>query len=129
LYGALWFSHFQESIMDDGRSYGEAVEQQCALASSFLNYTSDCAQFNGVGYVVQYNYTALHAALLYETLATEGIVRHATNDQAIVVEATIAPLPFTARESGIGKANNAFLVWFLVSIRIELRCNCLLPLR
>jgi hypothetical protein len=115
--------------MDDGRSYGEAVEQQCELASSFLNYTSDCTQFSGIGYVVQYNYTALHAALLYEALATEGIVRHATNKQDVIVEATIAPLPFTERESGIGKANNAFLVWFLVSIRIELRHNCSLPVR
>jgi hypothetical protein len=115
--------------MDDGRSYGDAVVQQCGLASSFLNYTSDCTQFSGMGYVIQYNYTAVHAALLYEALATEGIVRHSTNEQDVVVEATIAPLPFTARESGIGKANNAFLVWFLVSLRMELLRICLLHLR
>jgi hypothetical protein len=119
LYGAIWFTHFQDSLLDDGRSYGDAVVSQCELASSFLNYTSNCSRFGGVGYVVQYNFTALHAALMYETLATEGIVRHATNNQDVVVEATVAPLPITAVESSIGEAEDAFLVWFLVSACIH----------
>jgi hypothetical protein len=101
--------------MDDGRSYRETVSVQCEMASASLNYSSNCSRFGGVGYVVQYNYTAVHSALLYESMANEALVRHGTNNPNFIVETTIAPLPVTALERTIGAPENAFLVWFLVS--------------
>lgn len=115
-YGAIWFTHFPDSVMSDGRSYNETVVEQCIVASSFLSYRSDCRRFGGIGYVVLFNFTALHSALLYETLANEAIARHATTNPDLVVQAAISPLPYTAVESGIGAAEDAFLVWFLVSL-------------
>lgn len=116
-YGAIWFSHFQDSIMDDGRFYSETAVSQCRFIARSLNYSTRCSSFGGVGYVIQYNFTALHSALLYETLANEALVRHATNISDFVVQATIAPLPLTFVESREGAFENALLVWFLVSIQ------------
>lgn len=119
-YGAIWFSHFQDSIRSSGNGslYNESVIAQCGYLSLLTNYnySSNCARFGGVGYVVQYNHTALHAALLFETLANEALVRHATSNPDFVVETSIAPLPVTTVESNIGAGEDAFLVWFLVSL-------------
>jgi hypothetical protein len=104
--------------MDDGRPYRETVVGQCEMTSASLNYSSDCSRFGGVGYVVQYNYTAVHSALLYESIANEALVRHAMNNPNFIVETTIAPLPVTAVERTIGAPENAFLVWFLVSAAV-----------
>lgn len=115
-YGAIWFTHDQSSVTN-GRLYSESVIEQCSFISPRLTYSSDCARFGGVGYVIQYNFTAPHAALMYEALANEALVRHATTDNpGFTVEATIAPLPLTAVEDNIGAGEDAFTVWFLVSI-------------
>ena len=113
-YGAIWFSHFQSSVTN-GVMYNDTVINQCLFASTLGNYSSDCARFGGVGYTVQYNFTALHAALLYENVANEVLVRHATSNPNFTVETTIAPLPVTANESNLAVGDISFLVWFLVS--------------
>jgi ATP-binding cassette, subfamily A (ABC1), member 3 len=106
--------------MDDGRSYADTVTSQCEQVSAQTNYShpDDCKFFGGVGYIVQYNFTALHAAPLFQTLADEALVRHATGNRNITIEATIAPLPITLREQAYGKAEDAvaasFAAWFLV---------------
>jgi ABC-type multidrug transport system fused ATPase/permease subunit len=83
--------------------------------SNVGNYTSvECADFGGIGYVVQYNYTALHAAPLYQTLADEALVRQALNSDTYTIQCTIQPLPITEVEEGIGAAEDAFTAWFLV---------------
>jgi hypothetical protein len=116
-YGAIWFSHFKDSI-SNGKLYNETVIGQCLLLESSLNYTADCNRFNGVGYIVQYNYTALHAALLFEQIANEALARQGSKNMDIIVETTISPLPVTGVERSIGAGLNAFLAWFLVSARL-----------
>lgn len=113
-YGAVWFTHDQTSVTN-GRLYNESVIEQCSFVSSLLTYRQDCVRYGGVGYVIQYNYTALHAALMFEALANEALVRHATDNLEFTVEATIAPLPITNVEKKIGAGEDAFAVWFLVS--------------
>lgn len=68
-----------------------------------------------MGYIVQYNFTAIHASLVFEGLATEALVRHGTKNTNISVETTIFPLPITKVEENIGAGTDAFLIWFLVS--------------
>lgn len=114
-YGAIWFSHFQDS-MTNNAMFNESSVNRCMVASPLLNYSSSCNRFGGVGYTLQYNFTALHSAVLYEKLANEALVRHATTNPDFTVETTIAPLPTTAVESNIGAGENGFLVWFLVSL-------------
>lgn len=87
-----------------------------------LNYTTieDCQNFQGVGFVVQYNFTGLHTGPLYQSLADQALARYASNDPAIVIKTTIAPLPITQLETSFGQAEDAFLAWFLVSLSILL---------
>lgn len=116
-YGAIWFTHSNSSIITaNSTSFTEAVLDQCKYARYRLklNY-SDCSKFSGVGYVIQYNYTALHSALLYENVANEALVRHSTSNDNFKVETTIYPFPVTANEKRISAGENAFVTWFLVS--------------
>lgn len=84
-------------------------------SSNVGNYTSvECADFGGIGYVVQYNFTALHVAPLYQTLADEALVRQALNSDSFNIQCTIQPLPITKVEEGFGAAEDAFTAWFLV---------------
>jgi len=113
-YGAIWFTHDQFSMVN-GTLYNETVVQQCQLANSAITYPRDCRRFGGVGYVIQFNFTAPHAAIMYETIANEALARHASDNPDLKVETTIAPLPITAVESSLGAGEDAFTVWFLVS--------------
>jgi ATP-binding cassette subfamily A (ABC1) protein 3 len=63
---------------------------------------------------VQYNFTALHVAPLYQTLADEALVRQALDTDAFNIKCTIEPLPITKVEEGFGAAEDAFTAWFLV---------------
>lgn len=106
--------------MDDGTSYSDTVIRQCEQVSAQTNYSrvDDCKYFGGVGYIIQYNFTALHAAPLYQTLADEALVRHSTGIQNFTIETTIDPLPKTLREQAYGIVEDAiesdFAAWFLV---------------
>lgn len=114
-YGAIWFTHEADSvIVENDQKYSDLATAQCQAASSLLDYVDDCEGFGGVGYVVQYNFTAYHGALMFEALANEALVRHATGNPDFKVEATIAPLPVTKVENSIGTGENAFGAWFLV---------------
>lgn len=115
-YGAIWFSHFQDSTTVNNTLYNNTVIEQCKYVSPLVNYSAGCARFNGVGYVIQYNFTALHSALLYESLANEALVRYATSAPDFEVEITIAPLPITSKESKLGAGEDGLFAWFLVSI-------------
>jgi ABC-type multidrug transport system fused ATPase/permease subunit len=63
---------------------------------------------------LQYNFTALHVAPLYQTLADEALVRQALNNDDFNIKCTIDPLPITKVEEGFGAAEDAFTAWFLV---------------
>ena len=102
--------------MDNGISYDDTVMSQCQQVSSQVNYSrvEDCQHHAGLGFIIQYNFTLLHGAVLYQALADEAIVRHATGNSNISIETTIAPLPTTFRETKAHKADDAFTAWFLV---------------
>jgi hypothetical protein len=114
MYGAIWFSHLDDSSTN-GMLYRDAVAKQCDYVDQFLYYSQGCDRFKGVGYTIQYNYTALHGALLFEKLANEALIRRGTSNFEISVETTIQPLPVTTVEKRIGAGTDAFLAWFLVS--------------
>jgi hypothetical protein len=95
--------------------YNDSVASICHLAANYLNYTSDCSLYEGFGYVIQYNFTALHAALMFENRVNEALSRRGSGNPFINVKTTIAPLPVTPIEANIGAAEDAFAAWFLVS--------------
>jgi ABC-type multidrug transport system fused ATPase/permease subunit len=95
-------------------SFTEAVIQQCRTNPGSYSSVEACTRFGGVGYVVQYNYTAVHVAPLYQVLADEALVREALNDDNITIQLTIDPLPVTQVEDSYGAAQDATTAWFLV---------------
>lgn len=116
-YGAIFFTKDQFSTLDGSSvSFEQAASDACIGLAPELNYTSadDCLDFGGVGYVIQYNFTALHVAPLYQALADEALVREALGNPDFSVECTIAPLPITKNEESFGEAEDAFNAWFLV---------------
>jgi hypothetical protein len=58
-YGAMWYTFEPNSTIVGSTStntsdlFGDAVVNQCSIASDALNYTNtaDCVKFRGVGYV------------------------------------------------------------------------------
>lgn len=115
-FGALFFTHDRTSVLDDFQNslYSVAVEEACRSRSG--NYTSNeiCDDYQGIGYVIQYNYSALHVAPLYQSLADEALVRQARDFPDFEIRCTVAPLPITSREASYGKSEDAFSAWFLV---------------
>lgn len=102
---------FPGNIEVDGLPYSEAVIGVCL--DRIGNYTtqSNCVDFDGIGYVIQYNFTALHVAPLYQTLADEALVREATGDTGFKIQTTLHPLPITSVEASVGAADDAFTAW------------------
>ena len=117
-YGAIWYSHFQDSL-SNGTSFNKDVMAQCSITNQQINYTTGCTRFNGVGYTIQYNFTAIHASLLFEQIANEALVRRGVNNTDIIIETIIAPLPVTSAEEKIGAGIDGFLAWFLVSTLLK----------
>jgi hypothetical protein len=97
-----------------GQPFSEAAIGACL--SRVGNYTtqSDCLAFSGIGYIIQYNFTAIHVAPLYQMLADEGIIREATGSLNFTIQTTIHPLPITNVEQNVGEADDAFTAWFLM---------------
>jgi hypothetical protein len=116
-YGAIWFTRDKNSTTNGSASYDQLAISQCIKYSSTANYTgsnSSCQHFRGFGYVVQYNFTALHVTPMYLALADQSLAREGANNDGIIVDVTIDPLPFTSVESKLAKSQDAFSAWFLV---------------
>jgi hypothetical protein len=122
-YGSIWFTRDTESTVDESSNssslFSTQISERCAELAPLLNYTSldDCANFQGIGFVLQYNFTGLHTAPTFQSLADQALARYATNDPTITITTTIAPLPITVVEKSFGQSEDAFLAWFLVSSR------------
>ena len=116
-FGALQFTHDRES-QTQGQNYSSLVVGKCTdfVAQYPQPYfeASYCEQYGGVGYVVNYNYTALHASLVYQALADEALMREATSDGELTISATVQPLPLTEAEVAYSKGENVFIAWFLI---------------
>lgn len=106
-------------IAGSGANFSDVVYQNCLNKSASFNYTSpdQCAnRYGGHGYVIQYNFTALHVAPLFQALADEAIIRQATNNDQFRIKVTIAPLPVTNYEEGLGASEDSFYLFVLVVI-------------
>ena len=116
-FGALHFTHDRES-QTQGQNYSSLVVGTCTdfVAQYPQPYfdASYCERYGGVGYVVNYNYTALHASLIYQALADEALMREAKNDGQLSISTTVHPLPLTDAEVAFAKSENVFSAWFLV---------------
>lgn len=64
-YGALYYTHdSQSTITQTGENYGDYVVSSCqGIDRDYFDESSDCERYRGYGYVVSYNYTALHAGV------------------------------------------------------------------
>ena len=114
-YGGIFYSHDPNSvIVGEGVNYTDKVLSQCVVNAGNYTNASACQSFGGIGYIIRYNYTAIHAAPLYQALADEAIVREALGDDSISIVTTLHPLPLTQVEHNLGKAQDAFSAWFLV---------------
>lgn len=102
----------------------------------------ECNLYAGLGYVIGYNFTALHASVrkvrsclgwlpvnlvshiaqlfivsdqpLYQKLADEALLREAFDDDRYHLSANIHPLPRTNAESRYSEADDVFNLWFMV---------------
>jgi ATP-binding cassette, subfamily A (ABC1), member 3 len=118
-YGAVWYTREPESAVVDSinGTFQDSIVSQCrSLVQAGLNYTTedDCFRFRGYGYVIQYNFTGIHVGPLFQSLADQALLRYAINDREITISTTIAPLPITQFEEGIGAAEDLVLVWFMI---------------
>ena len=113
-YGAVFFTHEPASVLDDGTSYSESVIALCTETVGDFATSKDCQAYDGYGYVVQYNFTALHVSPLFQTLADEALAREALRNTNFKIECTLAPLPPTRVEEAYGEAEDVFSAWFLI---------------
>ena len=116
-FGALQFTRDRFS-QTEGQNYASLAVNRC---KQFLDqfpqpfYKEEyCEKYGGVGYVVNYNYTALHSSLIFQALADESLMREATKDDELTISASVHPLPLTKAEVSLIKAEDAFNAWFLV---------------
>lgn len=105
---------FPQSSVAVGMNYSEAAISTCLEQGGDYTTEADCQKHAGIGYLIQYNYTALHAAPLYQKLADEAIVREAIADDEFKIQTVIHPFPVTSAEENLGEADDAFTAWFLI---------------
>jgi ATP-binding cassette, subfamily A (ABC1), member 3 len=120
-YGAIWYTRGPSSTIvgTNNTNFVDSVVTQCNLiAAEGLNYSSpsDCSRFKGYEYVIQYNFTAIHVAPLFQSFADQALVRYATGNPSVTISTTIAPLPITKPEESFGAAEDLTLVWFLIML-------------
>lgn len=121
-YAAIFYTHDDSSVLDDGSLFNETVLANCtaafelaeAFGQSLLNNVEDCPRYTGLGYLIQYNFTAYHVAPTYMSVATEGIARSALGDNDFTIKSTIHPLPLTFFEQSVIETEDAFTAWFLL---------------
>jgi len=97
-----------------GMNYSEAILRTCLAQPANYSSIDDCRSYEGIGYTIQYNYTAIHAAPLFQNLADEAIIREAMSDDEFKIQTVIHPLPITSAEADLGEADDAFTAWFLI---------------
>lgn len=51
---------------------------------------------------------------MYQTLGDQSLLREALNDDEYTISPVVHPLPITASEETLGKAEDSFLAWFLL---------------
>ncbi len=110
-YGAIHFSHDAGSANYYNLTIANCLDQ--AKKEIYLN-ASFCKYLRGIGYVISYNFTALHVAPLFQALADEAIIRYAMDNMDYSISVSIHPLPLTSAETVYDQANNSLFAWVLL---------------
>lgn len=116
-YGGIYVTHDLSStsaINLTSTNFSSASVQKCLANKGTYTTDSDCENHSGMGYVIQYNFTALHIAPLLQSFADEAIIREALNSDTFRIKTIVHPLPQTLEEESLGKAQNASTAWFLI---------------
>jgi ATP-binding cassette subfamily A (ABC1) protein 1 len=115
-YGAVYFTHALNSLIrSTSVSYIDTVSELCESnvpIETLDVFPALCNLFQGQGYIVATNFTAPHASLLFQGLVDEAIVRAATNDNEISIDANIHPMTVTKLENDFANAESSFSAWF-----------------
>jgi len=62
-YGAIYFTYEPNSTTNQISSYGKHAVKQCSNFTGHYMPQQECSNYAGYGYVVAYNFTALHASV------------------------------------------------------------------
>lgn len=73
-YGALYYTHDGQSFTEDGETYGDFVVSSCEAVDRDYFDEAACERYRGYGYVVSYNYTALHSSVSEASLLRRYIL-------------------------------------------------------
>ena len=114
LYGGIFFTHDEGSKTTSGSTFDDAVVRSCSGKPGSYRTPEQCANFGGIGYIVNYNFTSLHSSLLYQATADEALLRKYTNNSDYTITASVWPLPITSNENQYTLASNTFTAWFLL---------------
>jgi len=114
LYGGIFFTHDEGSKTTSESTFDDAVVSSCSGKPGSYSTPEQCANFGGVGYIVNYNFTSLHSSLLYQATADEALLRKYTNNPDYAISASVWPLPITSSENQYTLASNTFAAWFLL---------------
>lgn len=114
LYGGIFFTREESSTTTNGSSFNDIAVNACRSKTNSYRTAEQCADFGGVGYIVNYNFTSLHASLLYQATADEALMRKHTNSADYKISVSVWPLPITSAETQYTLASNAFAAWFLL---------------
>jgi ATP-binding cassette subfamily A (ABC1) protein 3 len=102
------------NMLSDNLTFGQAVDISCTLRKGDYVSANDCAYYGGLGYLIRYNFTALHAAPIFQAVADEAIIREALDDNNFRIKPIIHPLPLTKIEDGVAGGDDAGMAWFLI---------------
>ena len=105
---------FLADLLAQNLTYGELVEASCRRQQDDYKNPESCSWYKGLGYLIRYNFTALHAAPIFQAVADEAIIRHALNTSEFKIKASINPLPLTLFEKDAGANADAGAPWFLI---------------
>lgn len=101
-------------LLSQNLTYGELVEASCLRQQDDYSNPELCSLYRGLGYLIRYNFTAVHGAPIFQATADEAIIRHALNNSDFKINPSLYPLPLTKFELGIQQNDDAGVPWFLI---------------
>ena len=101
-------------LLSQNLTYGDLVEASCRRQQDDYRNPESCSLYRGLGYLIRYNFTALHAAPIFQATADEAIIRHALNNSAFKINPSLYPLPLTQFERVTQQNDDAGVPWFLI---------------
>lgn len=116
-YGAIYFTRDRLSlILETGDKFDDKALETCMANYDDADYMTpeDCEFFSGIGYIIHYNFTALHVSPTFQVLATQSLAREAMKTDDFHIDCVIDPLPITNQENGFSDEDKAFNAWYLV---------------